>query len=99
MYKLKYYSLENSEKEKLKQDFYQTEYGKNIKMRLDRLFVIGILGIIFSIILLIINKNIWDLVTSITLFLASIFFIIASFKVRIKKLNDYLIKNRKKNNK
>ena len=99
MYKLKYYSLENSEKEKLKQDFYQTEYGKNIKMRLDRLFVIGILGIIFSIILLIINKNIWDLVTSITLFLASIFFIIASFKVRIKKLNDYLIKNMKKNNK
>lgn len=94
MLRLKYYSLNKEEKEKLKKNFYNTEFGKSIKNRLDRLFIIGILGSIFSIYLFITYTNTWDIVSGIILIIASIFFLIGSFKVRIKKLNEYLVKKK-----
>ena len=96
MLKLKYYSLNKDEKEKLKVEFYKTEYGKELGKRLNRLLVIGIIGIVFAIILIIWHKNIWDIVTSILLLIASIIFIISSFRIRIIKLNNYLVKKNKK---
>ena len=95
MLKLKYYSLNKEEKNKLKAEFYNTEFGKSIKSRLNRLLITGILGIIFSIILFIFPSNKWDLITGIILIIASLFFIISSFKVRIRKLNDYLVSKKK----
>ena len=95
MYKLKYYTLSIEEKNKLKTSFYQTEYGKKINKLLIRLLIIGIIGLLFSIYLLITHVNIWDLITGIMLLIASIIFIIASFKLRINKLNDHLIKKKK----
>lgn len=95
MYKLKYYTLNKEEKIKLKDDFYKTEFGTNIKKRLDRLFLIGIFGIIFSILLFILHTTKWDIVTGIILLIASIIFIIGSHKVRIDKINTYLTKKKK----
>jgi len=95
MLRLKYYSLTKEEKDKLKLDFYNTEFGKSIKKRLNRLFLIGILGTLFSIYLLINPTNKWDIISGIILILASITFIIASFKIRINKLNTFLTKKKK----
>ena len=96
MLKLKYFTLNKEEKLKLKKDFYQTDFGKDIKIRLTRLLITGILGIIFSIFLFIYHTTKWDIITGIILDIASLFFIIGSFKIRIDKLNDYLIKKSKK---
>lgn len=95
MYKLKYYSLNKEEKLKLKEDFYKTEFGLSIKKRLNRLLITGITGIIFSIYLFIDQNNFWDIFTGIITLIASIIFIVGSFKVRIKKLNDFLVKKKK----
>lgn len=91
MYKLKYYSLNKEEKIKLKKDFYKTEFGIKIKQLLTRLLLIGLIGLPFSIYLLLTYKNIWDLIIAISLLIASIIFIISSFTLRIKKLNRYLV--------
>ena len=91
MYKLKYHSLSKDEKIKLQEDFYKTKYGIQIKQLLTRLLIIGIIGLPFSIYLLLTYKNIWDLIIAISLLIASIIFIISSFTLRIKKLNRYLV--------
>lgn len=96
MYKLKYYYLKKEEKQKLKEDFYKTEFGKNIKNRLNRLFITGILALIFSIYLFISYQTKWDIVTAIILVIAAFTFIWGSFKVRIDKLNNFLVKQNKK---
>lgn len=95
MLRLKYYSLNKEDKIKLKNEFYKTEYGLSLKKRLDRLFIIGILGILFSIYLFIFPSNKWDIVSGIILVIASLIFIVGSFKVRIDKINLYLTKKRK----
>lgn len=95
MYKLKYYTLTKEERNKVKEDFYKTEFGTNIKNRLNRVFIIGILGILFSIYLFLFNTTKWDIVTGILLLTASIIFIIGSYKVRIKKINTFLTKKKK----
>ena len=91
----KYYSLTKEEKIKLKEKFYQTTYGRSLQTRLNRLLITGILGIIFSIILFIFPSNIWDIVTGMILVIASLIFIIGSFTLRVQKINDYLIKQKK----
>ena len=96
MLKLKYYSLSKNEKRKIKEEFYQTEFGKNTRYRLNRLCIIGLAGILFSIFLYIFNASIWDIVTASLLLIASLVFIIASFKIRINKINDYLTKRKTK---
>ena len=96
VYKLKYYSLSKEEKKDLKKEFYKTDVGKNVNIRLKRLIIFGTMGIFFSIYLFILRINIWDLLTGIVLLLISIFFIAASFKIRVTKLNDYLVSKRNK---
>lgn len=95
MYKLKYYSLSQEEKKSLKEDFYKTDYGKMIKTRLDRVFIIGLMSFAFGILLIIIRTSIWDIFSGISLIIASFIFIIGSFKVRINKINDFLVKQKR----
>lgn len=95
MLRFKYYSLTKNEKIELKNKFYNTEYGCTLKKQLDRVFIIGILGIIFSLYLFIFHSNKWDIVEGIILTIASFIFIFASHKVRINKINTFLVKNKK----
>ncbi len=96
MYKLKYYSLTKEERQDLKEKFYQTDFGSSMRARLNRLLIIGIMAFIFSIFMFVTNTNIWEIVMGVMLLIASFIFIIASFKIRVKKLNDYLVKKAKK---
>lgn len=95
MLRLKYYSLNKTEKKELKLKFYNTEYGNSLKKRLDRVFIIGLLGIIFSMYLLIFSTNKWDIVECIILIIASFVFLFGSHKVRIEKINTFLTKKEK----
>ena len=89
--KLKYYTLTKEEKQKIKKEFYQTTFGKEINLRLNRVFIISILCFAYSIFLFIKYENIWELISAIALVLAGLIFLIGSFKVRIDKINHYLV--------
>ena len=93
--KLKYELLSKDEKNNLKEDFYNTEQGKKIKTRLNRVFIYGIIGILFSIYLFFSEKIIAFKVLAVGLLVVSIIFIISSFKIRINKLNEFLVSNKK----
>ena len=95
MLKKKYFSLNKDERKKLKIEFYQTDFGKSINTRLNRLFIIGVLCFLFSVILFIWPSNKWDIVTGFILVISSILFVGGSFNIRIDKLNNYLIKKKK----
>lgn len=91
MYKLKYYSLKKEKRKEITNEFYNTDFGKSIKERLTRLNIIGILAILFSIYLIISGSSKWEIVYGIILTIAGIIFIIGSYKVKIDKINTYLI--------
>lgn len=95
MLRLKYYSLTKEEKYNIKEEFYKTDFGKSINYRLNRLLITGVLGILFSIYLFIDAKNTLNYIVAILLLISSIIFIVGSFKVRIVKINDYLVKKKK----
>ncbi len=95
MLKSKYATLSKEEKIKAKEEFYQTEFGKNLKIRLDRLFLIGIAGLLFSIVMFATNTNIWEIILGIMLLIASLIFIFGSMKIRRDKISIYLNKKKK----
>ena len=77
----------------MKKEFYNTEYGKIQKKRLDRLFIYGILGTLFGFFILITDNNIYNIIISIILLLTSSFFILSSIILRKREINNY-IKNK-----
>lgn len=96
--KNKYQRMTKEEKAKIKNKYYATEKGREIKKRLDRLVVTGTLGIAFSFFLIISgyfsNKIEWyTWVMAIILFIFSVIYIVGSFKLRIKVLNQFAIKS------
>ena len=95
MAKLKYDSLTKEEKINTKISFYKTENGKNIKFRLTRLFIIGVLLICFGVILILTPLSKWDIIYAILIFIVALIFILSSFFLRRKKINEYLIKTKK----
>lgn len=90
--KIKYWRLTKDERKKARNNFYKTEFGKNISSRLTRLLVTGILGLLFSLYLLIFHESIWDITSGSLLLVASIVFIISSIKLRIRNINDFITK-------
>lgn len=95
MYKLKYYSLKKEEKEKLKKDFDNTEFGIRTNTRLKRILVWGILSLLFGLLLIFSHSNIWEIISGILLLIASLVYFIGFYKIRIRNLNNYLISKKK----
>lgn len=93
--KNKYQRLNKKEKEQIKKEFYNTELGKTLNIRLTRLLFTGLIGILFSLYIIANdykNKISWmTWFLSIPLLIFSLIFIFMSFKLRIKNLNDYVI--------
>lgn len=97
--KNKYQRMSKEEKKECRQKYYQTKKGHEMRIRLIRLNVIGITGIIFAIFLVIsgyiaeeINWATW--VMAITLFVFSIIFITGSCLIKGKVLNQFAIKGK-----
>ena len=95
-YRLKYYGLNKEERKELNKEYYKTDTGERVNKRLNRLLFTGIIGILFSILIFLSRNYIWELIISITLFVASAVFIIGGFRLRIRVLNEYLVKKGKK---
>ena len=95
--KNKYQRLSKEDKIECKAMYYRTNKGKEMRLRLLRLNIIGILGILFGIYLIshgLITKQIqwYDYGIAITLFLFSCLFLIGALLVRQKVLNQFALK-------
>lgn len=82
----------------MKEEFYNTEYGKIQKKRFDRLLLYGLLGIIFGFYLLITEESISSIIISIILLICSSFFIVSSIILRKREINNYINKRKKLSN-
>lgn len=98
--KNKYQRMTKTEKKEIEQQFYETTKGKEMKKRLLRLRVIGLVGIFFAIFLVIsgyiskeLNWATWAM--SILLMLCSCVYFVGSFTIKGKMLNDFAIKKMK----
>lgn len=98
--KNKYERMTNEEKKKCKEMYYNTSKGKEMRTRFLRLNIIGVCGILFSIFLVVsgaISKELswatWVMAGLLLFF--SIFYIIGSFLLKKKCLNDFAIKSLK----
>ncbi len=94
--KVKYLRMNKEERKEVKQKYYETSLGKYIKKKLISSFICGILCIGFGIYFLITTKDakFIDYFYNISLVLIGFAFIIAIRKIEIKKINEYVIKNK-----
>ena len=96
--KNKYQRMSKEEKKKLKKEFAKTKQGKDLLFRLKRLLIIGIIGIVFSILLLLVaffnKESIFNYIEAIMLLIASVIFLIGSIRMKGKQLNNYALKKK-----
>lgn len=92
--KIKYLRMSKKEKKEVKDKFYATDAGKRLKKSLKFPNICGILTTIFGVFLLIdaiINKlKIFDYIYAFVTLGFGIFFIIASRKIFVKRINAYV---------
>ena len=96
MKKYNYQTLTKEEKQKAKNDFYQTDNGKNLKKRFDRLFLYSILLTMFAIYIVIsaiINDDeFYNYIYGISLFVMAIIFLIGRYKIYLENINNFIVK-------
>ncbi|MCI8466930.1 MAG: hypothetical protein HFI08_01875 [Bacilli bacterium] len=95
--KNKYQRLSKNDKLECRNMYYSTPKGKEMHLRLIRLNIIGICGLLISIYIIGngIIKNIlnWsDYFIAVPLFLASIIFLVGAYFIRGKVLNQFALK-------
>lgn len=96
MKKYKYQTLTKEEKQKAKNDFYQTDKGKNLKKRFDRLLLYSILLAMFAIYIIIstiINDDaFYNYIYGISLFVMAIIFLLGRYKIYLENINNFIVK-------
>lgn len=94
--KVKYLRLDKDKRKEVKQKYYETSLGKYVKKKLISSFICGILCIGIGIYLLISTKDpkFIDYFYNINILLIGIGFLIAIKKIEVKKINEYVIKNK-----
>lgn len=99
MLKNKYQRLNKEERKKAKEDFYKTEFGKSKKAIFNRILIYSILIILYGIILTIVglikHSSIWNYIAVILLFTCAFVLLIGRYKIIVRDVNNYLIKNKK----
>ena len=100
MEKNKYQRATKEEKQKARNDFFNTDFGRDLKKRLNRLVIYSILLIGFAIYFIIdniINDNtVTNYILAAFFIIFAIIFLIGRHYVIIKNANDYMIKNKNK---
>ena len=96
--KIKYLRLNKNKQKEIRNKFYQTNNGKYIIKQLNIALICSLLCILVSIYLIydafINNSNLYDKIYSIIILICGIVGLIAYYKIKIKKLNDYVINNK-----
>lgn len=95
--KNKYQRLSKEERKECRTMYYSTPKGKEMHLRLIRLIIIGVIGILFGIYMIgngiITNKVAWyDYAIAIPLLLASVTFLIGAFVIRQRVFNQFALK-------
>lgn len=97
--KVKYLRLSKEERKKVNNKYFNTEKGKYIKKKLQISFICGVLCIMYGIYLLIdsiLSKiTFLNMFYSISIIVFGIILVIATHIIKIKKLNNYVVKNKK----
>lgn len=100
MEKNKYQRSTKEEKQKARNAFFNTHFGRDLKKRLNRLVIYSILLIGFAIYFIIDNIINDNTVTNYILvgffIIFAIIFLIGRHYVIVKNANDYMIKNKNK---
>lgn len=100
MEKNKYQRSTKEEKQKARNAFFNTDFGRDLKKRLNRLVIYSILLIGFAIYFIIDNIINDNTVTNYILagffIIFAIIFLIGRHYVIVKNANDYMIKNKNK---
>lgn len=97
MLKTKYERMSKEEKKEVVVNYKKTEAGRVMMMRLLRLTIIGLLGILYSVYWFVshLHDLQWtDYLVIVPLTLISIFFIVMAFRLRKKVLNQFVIKKK-----
>ncbi len=102
--KNKYERLSKHDKMECRNLYYATSKGKEMRLRLIRLTITGVIGLLFSIYLVgqgVLQQNIhwYDYLVFVPLLIASFIFLVGSFVIRKKVLNQFAIKIPKFKNK
>ena len=94
--KVKYLRLDKDKRKEVKQKYYETSLGKYVKKKLISSFICGVLCIGIGIYLLISTKDpkFIDYFYNISILLIGFGFIFAIKKIEVKKINEYVIKNK-----
>ena len=95
--KTKYERMSKEEKKKTLENYKKTYAGKAMMVRLTRLIIIGILGLLYSAFLFVYDfKDLkWsDYLVIVPLVLISIFFIVMAIRLKKKVLNQFAIKKK-----
>ena len=94
--KVKYLRLDKEKRKEVKQKYYETSLGKYVKKQLISSFICGVLCIGIGIYLLISTKDpkFIDYFYNISILLMGCGFIFAIKKIEVKKINEYVIKNK-----
>ena len=95
--KNKYQRLSKEDKRECCNMYYSTSKGREMRIRLTRLIIIGLIGILFGIYMIgngILTHQIhwYDYLVAIPLLLASVTFLIGSFLIGKKVLNQFVLK-------
>lgn len=97
--KIKYLRLSKEERKKIKKEYFASPKGKALKSKL-RMVNISALGLflcsIFITIQTFINKtSYWNYIYSSCLVIIAIAFLVISYNLRLKRINNYVIEKRK----
>lgn len=95
--KNKYQRMTKEEKKQCQKFYYNTEKGQAMRSRLNRLVIIGVIGLLFSIFLVISgylsHELSWaTILLAVILTIFSLIYIVSSITLRRKCLNNYAIK-------
>ena len=100
MEKNKYQRSTKNEKKEARIAFFNTEYGKSLKIRLNRLIIYSVLLVacaIYFVIDNIMNDNtISNYILAVFFVIFAIVFMVGRHYVIVKNTNDYMIKNKRK---
>ncbi len=98
MLKNKYQRMNKQEKKEVRTKYYATEAGKIFKKRKNSLFIISLIGFIYSTGMFtydFINNKLYtfSIACYVILFIASIIFLVGNIIILNKQFNKYAVKN------
>jgi hypothetical protein len=100
MLKNKYQRMSKEERKNLREEYYQTKYGRQNKSRFLRVIIISVFCLFYSIYMGIENyldkKAIMMFIYCIGLFITGMVMLIACIRIRNQALNNYALKKKEK---